>query len=188
MVVTKPNAGRPLGLLGVLGGSVLLAAFAMPIPLNFLRLLLFNIGAAAVAVGVYLQYSRVGLVGVVPVVLANTWYAAMVLVALGIAEPLDDGFGLVFFMAGTAMWLTDAWFGAALLANARDNWSTRLGGFALLVGSLLAFTGLDRLGLTADGYEVIFIPLALAGIFLNGCGWILLGGWLAYRRTSAPRS
>lgn len=169
---------RVMGLLGIVGGALLLAAFLIPIPLNSVRLVTFNAGVIAVAVGVYQRYPRVALVGTGPIVAANVWYAVMVLLSLGVEHPFAGDFGLFFFLAAVAMWLADAWFGAVVLAIGRSDRIARFAGFALLVGSLLAFTGVDRLGLTGQEYEMVFTPLSLAGIFLNGCGWILLGGRL----------
>jgi hypothetical protein len=41
---------------------------------------------------------------------------------------------------------------------------------------------MDRLELVAGPYREIVVPLALAGITLNGAGWILLGLDVATRR------
>jgi hypothetical protein len=61
-----------------------------------------------------------------------------------------------------------------------------LGALALAIGSLLAVTGMDRLEWTTRDNPTIFLPLSLAGIALNGLGWILLGIDVATRRRPAP--
>jgi hypothetical protein len=76
------------------------------------------------------------------------------------------------------MWLGDAWFGAMVVLLSRGKPTQRLGGLALFVGSLLAFTGMDRLGLTGQGKMTFFTTASLTGVFLNGCGWVLLGAIL----------
>ena len=178
-----PN--RVLGGLGVLGGAVLLAAFVVGVPgdINTIRLVLFNLGAIAVALA-SLRYrpttSRL-VRGVTSLtVIANAWYLVMVVLSLGRpAPPLPDPeFRLVVFYAGLAMWLSDAAFGFVTLRVAG---LTRWGAIALGVGSLLAILGMSHLQLTSPANPTIFGPLSLIGIALNGIGWILLGGDLALR-------
>jgi hypothetical protein len=167
-----------VGLAGILGGVVLLAAFVIEIApgLNNLRLVLFDVGAMAVVLGVYhLQApaaQTMSLLGAVPAFLANAWYLAMVVLAMGRLHPFAGDFGLVFFVAAVALWLTDAWFGFVTL---RLGSVTRWGALALAIGSILALTGVDRLELTSPANPTIFGPLSLVGIALNGIGWILLG-------------
>lgn len=171
-------SSRVVGLAGILGGVVLLAAFVIEIApgLNNLRLVLFNVGAMAVAIGVHRLQApaaqTMSLLGAVPAFLANAWYLAMVVLAMGRSHPFAGDFGLVFFGAAVALWLTDAWFGFVTL---RLGSVTRWGAFALAIGSILALTGVDRLELTSSANPTIFGPLSLAGIALNGIGWILLG-------------
>jgi hypothetical protein len=81
-------------------------------------------------------------------------------------------FGLVGFWVGLAVWIADAWFGlAALRLGALWRWDA----VALVVGSLLALTGIDRLGLTSQGSPTIFTQLSLTGIALNAVAWVILG-------------
>lgn len=173
---------RALGVAGVLGGAVLLAAF-LPLPawdgsVNTVRIVLFNLGAIAVAIAVHRRQapatSRTALVVASAVVLANAWYLAMVLIGVGrpqLPEP-DPGFRLVAFYAGLAMWLADSAFGWLTL---RLGVLTRWGGLALGVGSLLAILGMSHLELTSPANPTFFGPLSLIGVALNGVGWILLG-------------
>jgi hypothetical protein len=184
LATSSPStASRMLGLAGILGGSVLLAAFLFEISpeLNAVRIYLFLIGAMAIVVGVHRRQASVAptvaLLGVVPALLANAWYLAMMVLATGRPQPFAGDFGLVFFAAGVAMWLGDAWFGVVTF---RLGVVTRWGALALAIGSILAGTGIDRLGLTST----IFGPLSQVGIVLGGIGWILLGLDVATRRRS----
>jgi hypothetical protein len=80
------------------------------------------------------------------------------------------------------MWWADAALGVVVL---RSGGLARWGGLALAVGSVLAFLGMDRLELVSGPFQAVVVPLALAGITLNGIGWILLGLDLATRRQAA---
>lgn len=182
--MTPPTAAPPtgstrlLGLAGILGGAVLLAAFVVEIPpdLNGARLVIFNLGAIAVVValqGRQVAGSRtVFRVASIAAVVANAWHLSMVVISIGRANPFAGDFGLVFFYAAMAMWLADAAFGVAAL---RSGVASRWGPTALAIGSVLAIAGMDRLGLTSAADPTIFGVLALTGVALNGLGWILLG-------------
>jgi len=175
---TPPMATRALGVVGILGGLVLLAAFVVEIPsaLNTVRLVLFCAGAIAVAVAVHGRHAtvsrRLALAGAIPVIAANGWYIAWLLLAIGRERPFAGDFGLVGFWAGLAFWLADAWFGLVAL---RLGVVWRPAAFILVVGSLMATTGMDRLELTSQANPTIFAPIALAGVALNGFAWVLLG-------------
>lgn len=167
---------------------MLLAAFLVDISpdLNSLRLVLFNAGAMAIVIAVHRRQApaapALALLAAVPAFIANGWYLVMVVLAIGTLHPFAGDNGLVFFAAGAAMWLTDAAFG---LVTLRLNVVARWGALALAIGSVLAFTGMDRLELTSPDNPTIFGPLALTGIALNGIGWIVLGIDVATRsRTS----
>jgi hypothetical protein len=190
---TSPStSSRLLGVAGILGGVVLLAAFVIDIApgLNNLRLVLFNAGAIAVVIGVHRRQASaapgLALLGAVPAFLANAWYVAMVLLAIGRPNPFGGDFGVVFFAASLALWAADAWFG---LVTVRLGVVTQWGAVALAMGSILALTGIDRLELTSPANPTIFGPLSLVGIALNGIGWILLGLDVAThgRATTQPR-
>lgn len=169
---------RALGVVGILGGLVLLAAFVVDIPpaWNTGRLVLFPAGAIAVTTAAYGRHasaSRVlALAGTIPVVLASGALIAWELLALDRERPFAGDFGLVGFWVGIAFWLADAWFGIiALRLGVLWRWAA----VALVVGSLLAILGIDRLGLTSEANPTIFGPIALAGIALSGLAWFLLG-------------
>ena len=190
-LATSPSAStRILGMAGIVGGGVLLAAFVVEVApdLNNLRLVLFNLGVIAIVVAVHRRQVAAaptlarGVAGAT--VLANAWYLSMVVLSMDRPSSFAGEFGLVFFWAGVAMWLTDAAFGVVTL---RLGLVTRWGALALAVGSVLAFTGIDRLELTSVANPTIFGPIALIGIALNGLGWILLGVDVATRRVIAAR-
>jgi hypothetical protein len=167
-----------LGLLGMLGGVVLLAAYAVDIPggWNPLRIVLFNIGAIAVVIGVHRRQAhiapRLALVAAVSAILANATHAVMVVIAVDRPSPFSGDFGFAWFVVALVMWLSDGLFGVVTL---RLGAMWRWGALALAVGSPLAVLGMGRLGLTSPADPTIFGPLALTGVALNGLGWILLG-------------
>lgn len=169
---------RTLGVIGILGGLGLLAAFVIEIPslLNTVRLVLFCVGAIAIAVAAYGRHaavsSRLALAGTIPVVVANGCNIAWILLAIGQERPFAGNFGIVGFWAGLAFWIADAWFGLVAL---RIGALWRGAAIMLTLGSLLAITGMDRLELTSSANPTIFGPIALAGVALNGLAWVLLG-------------
>jgi hypothetical protein len=188
----RPNLStRALGVVGILGGLVLLAAFVVEIPpaWNTVRLFLFPAGAIAVALAVHGRHAavsrRLALAGTVPVLLANGALIAWELLALGRERPFAGDFGLIGFWVGLAFWLADGWFGVvALRLGVLWRWAA----VALVAGSLLAILGIDRLGLTSAANPTVFGPLALAGIGLNGIAWVLLGLELAVPRLRGSRA
>jgi hypothetical protein len=178
-------ATRALGAVGIVGGLSLLAAFVVEIPpaWNTVRLLLFPAAAIAVALAVHGRHAavsrRLALAGTVPVLLANGALIAWELLALGRERPFAGDLGLVGFWVGLALWLADAWFGViALRLGVLWRWAA----VALVVGSVLAILGIDRLGLTSAANPTVFGPVALTGIALNGTAWVLLGLELAVPR------
>jgi hypothetical protein len=183
------RSSRLLGLLGILGGVVLLAAFLVEISpgLNNFRLMLFNAGAIAIVVAIHRRQASVapGLLTLTALAaaLANSAHLVATFVVASRIEPIGAGdLGLVYFYVGLAMWLTDAAFGLVAL---RLGVVARWGALALAIGSLLAILGMDRLGLTSPANPSIFGPVALIGVALNGVGWVALGIDLATRRRSS---
>jgi hypothetical protein len=173
-----PLAARGLGVVGILGGLVLLAAFVVNVPpaLNSVRLVMFGAGSIAIAVTTYGRHAaasrRLALAATIPIILANGWSIVWVLLAAGRDRPFAGDFGLVGFWVGVAVWLADAWFGLVAL---RLGAVWRPAASILVVGSLMAITGMDRLELTSQANPTIFTPLSLTGIALNGLAWVLLG-------------
>jgi hypothetical protein len=172
------SSSRVLGITGILGGSVLLAAFLLEVPagLNDVRIVLYVLGAIAVVVAVHrLQVGTSPILArivAIAAVVANASVLLREVLPYGPWHPFAGDNGLVLFYAGIAMWLTDAAFG---LVTLRLGVVTRWGAVALAVGSALAILGIDRLGLTSEANPTIFGSLALAGIALNGIAWIILG-------------
>ena len=176
-------ATRALGLAGVLGGVVLVAAFIPNLPwgadLFNLRLALFNVGAIAIVLALYRRQAlvapRLALLVAVPVILANAWHLFWIVRI--VAQPGPPGVGdypPVYQAATQAMWLADAAFG---LVTLRLGVVSRWAALALTIGSLLAFEPL-RVG-----------DLGLVGLALNGLGWILRGIGVAGRgRATRPRA
>ena len=185
---------RALGLAGMLGGLAVLAAFVLSelifetLPwLITVRIELFLLGAIAIVVGIHRRpawasSSRFESVVVWATIVANAWYAGMVLLPVVGWAPFAGDNHLVGFLAGLAMWITDASFG---LVVARRGGFLRAAGLTLALGSVLTLLGIDRLGLTHGDFSAVFIPLTLAGQGLNGIGWVLLGWDLATRRQPA---
>jgi hypothetical protein len=194
--VRPPSFGdRALGGAGVLGGLLLLAAFVMDIrpDLNWLRLILFNVGAIAVGFAVAVRATAPGPAvasTAAAVIITNAAHLGMTVLSLRIERPFAGDFGLVFFLITVAMWLSDGAFGIALASrrNLTVGLGGRLGAIALAVGSLLAILGMDRIGLVSPERDSVFKTLALAGIFLNGLAWVVLGLDVALRGVAGPES
>jgi hypothetical protein len=186
---------RLLGLVGVIGGSLLLWAFISFEPFeertaNTVRLLLFVLGGAAVALAFYGRLApaapRLTLAITGAVVFAAAAYAAWLLLALGIERAFQGTFGALNFIANIALWLSAALYGAGLLWT-RAAWrgmtrwpalATKVGAI-LLLGSMFGWLGDDRLGLVdAEPFGAIWSAVALFGVALNGAGWIALGAVL----------
>ena len=169
---------RVLGLLGIVGGIAVLAAFVVTIPpaQNTVRIFLFLAGGVGVALAAHEPQARVlgrlALAGVIPLVLANGVVAIWEVLSLGRDRPFAGDFGLIGFYAGLAMWLAHAWYG---ITTVRIGVLSRWAAIALVVGSVLAITGMDRLELTSSVNPTLFGPLSLLGIALNGIAWALLG-------------
>ena len=172
------TSNRVLGLIGIAGGVVLLAAFIVEVPngFNIVRMSLALVGAMATIAAVYRIQApaapSLAAVAAIAAFVANAAYLALTLLTIGVRNPFAGDLGLAYLGAGIALWLSDGAFG---LVTLRLGVLTRAGAFALAVGSVLAVTGIDRIGLTSSSNPTIFGPLALAGVALNGFGWILLG-------------
>jgi hypothetical protein len=188
LATSSASTSRLLGLGGIAGGSVLLAAFVLEIPagLNVLRIVLYLLGAIAVVVAADRRQvdasPTLARAAALAAVIANAAVLLREVLPYGPWHPFAGDHGLVLFYAGLAMWLTDAAFGLVAL---RLGVVSRWGALALAVGSMLAILGMDRLGLTSEANPTIFGPLSLTGIALNGIGWILLG--LEIARRDDPR-
>ena len=87
-------ASRRPGVAGILGGAVLLAAYAFEISpgLNTLRLVVFHVGAIAIVVAVHRRHAasspRLARVVATAAVLANAWNLSWLVLATGRENPL----------------------------------------------------------------------------------------------------
>jgi hypothetical protein len=172
---------RALGVAGIIAGTVLLLGFLglvvePPPGTHDVKLVIYCLGAAAVAIGVHRRQASIApavvIAVTVAVVLANLWYVVRVLLPYGPWHPFVNDGGAAWLVTAVALWTADAAFGLACawLANI-----TRFGAMALAIGSVLAMTGMNQLGLTSAADPTIFTPLSLIGIGLNGVGLILIG-------------
>ena len=171
---------RVAGILGVVGGGVLLAAFlpslVIPADVNNGRLLLYFLGAGAVSWATL----RAGMLGpgtraavaAGAIIVLSAVSALIVVIASTRQPPFAGEFGLVAFWIGLATWIASSVFGLLLVRRPAP---VGLGGIALAVGSALAILGMDRLGLTSSTNPTVLGPVALVGVALDGLGWVLLG-------------
>lgn len=178
---------RILAVAGIIGGVVLVAVFVVDIPpeLNVARIVLFNVGAIGIALGLYRRIAavtpRLALAVTAAALVANGWYIAMELLSIGrpVFPEADPEFRLVAFYAAVAMWLADAAVGVAIW---RTGAAARWMGAVLAIASVIALTGIDRFELVRGGWAWLFLPAALAAIGVSGLAWIALGIDLATRR------
>lgn len=196
--IGEPPSGltRLLGVVGVAGGLGILAAFVASdlifetLPwLITVRILLFNIGAIAIIAGLEASAGATGSrsrsVIAWAAALSNAWYAGMTMLPVIGWAPFAGDHHIVGFLAGLAMWVTDAAFG---LAVARRGGFLRVAGLTLALGSVMTLLGIDRLGLTNGEFSAVFVPVALAGQGIGGIAWVLLGYDVATRRRTRSMS
>jgi hypothetical protein len=182
---------RLLGLFGILGGVLLLWAFISFNPfedpaVNRLRLVAFGLGGAAIALAFYrrqaLMAPTLALLTTAGVVIAGIWYVATVVASPGVDHPFIGQFGLVSLFANIALWVTPAiWAlgllhtGAAWQGMSRNRaLATKLGA-TILIGSIVGWFGDDRLGMVDSLWGEMWQAIALAGVAMNGIGWLILG-------------
>ena len=188
-----PPVVRTLGLIGIAGGAVLVVVFVVDLAESLYpaRIALFNLGAIAVVLGLRAtadgRDSRAFNAATMAAGLANAAYLALMVIGIGRPQPpeADVDFRLIGFFAGVALWLTDAALGLVLL---RLRGIARVGALALALGSPFALLGIDRFELVRNpAFGELVQTISLAGVALNGLGWILLGLTLALaRRDESP--
>lgn len=192
---------RLLGLFGILGAALLLWAFVSFNPfadpaINAVRLITFGLTGAAIAVAFYPRQAIVAptlaLLTTGAVVISGIWYAATVLLSPGVDRPFVGTFGLVTLFAGIALWVTPTiWAigllhtGAAWQGMARNRALATKVGLVCLLGSVVGWFGDDRLGLVDSLWGEMWQAVALAGVSLNGLGWLTLGAVLVSARRSS---
>lgn len=175
LAVAPTPVSRLLGLVGVAGGAILLAAFVMDFTpdINKLRIVLFSLGAIAVVLGVHMRQSaanpRLALLGAVPAIVTNVAYLILVV------GPVAQSGALEAYLAG-AMWISDLWFAVVTFRLGVMN---RFSSVALIVGSIGVFLGMGVLGLAQPGS--LMETVVLTGLALHGAAWILLGVEVALR-------
>ena len=130
---------------------------------NMIRLITFALGGAAVAIAFHGRQARVArslaLVTTGAVVFSAVAYVTCLVLALWVESPFSGTFGAINFWSNGALWLSAAVYGAAMLRigaawQGMPRWrgvATRLGAIALL-GSSVAWTGDDRLGLVTPSH------------------------------------
>jgi hypothetical protein len=172
-----PVEARVLGIAGVVAGVVILLAYVVELsqPLFLLRLVVISISIVGIGLGVHRRQAHAApaasLVAMAALVLANVFFLATVF--------LTPPGSIVPFWSGVLLWLAIALFGAV---SAWIGAVSRWGAVAVAIGSLLAVTGIDRLGLVSGASPTIFNTLSQVGIVTMAIGWILLGVDLAVTR------
>lgn len=177
---TPTISSRGLGIAGILAGIVLLAPFLVTFEDGWFapHIILFNAFVIALAVGLHrrqaMQKPGLALAATTAVVIANAWYLVMTALSMADVNPFGTQFGYIYFLASIVLWVSATAYGAASLAiGAFWRWGPAL----LVMGSLLAGLGIDRLGLVTG--DSILVPLSQVGIVMLGLGWIFLGTELA---------
>jgi hypothetical protein len=186
---------RVLGVIGIFGGLVLVAALIPNLPWSWavfnLRLVLFEGGAIAIILAIHtlqpLRWRRPSLLVSVPAILANAWHLVMSIIFVTRPQPpeADPEFRPLYALAATTMWLMDGAFGLVAL---RLGFVSRWGALALTVGSALAVTGVGGLGFTGGEDAELIANLTVAGVVLVGLAWIILGIDVATRRRARPQT
>ena len=182
---------RLLGLFGAIGAALLLGAFVSFLPfedpaINRIRLVAFALAGAAISLAFYRRQALVAptlaLLTTSAVVIAGIWYAAWVILADRVESPFIGAFGLVNMFANIALWVTPVVWAVGLLHTgaAWQGMSPNLRlvtkvALWILIGSIVAWLGDDRLGLVDSLWGELWQMIALAGVAMNGIGWLLLG-------------
>ena len=185
---------RLLGLLGVIGATLLLWAFISFNPfaapgMNNIRLVLFAFAGAAISLAFYRRQASaaptLALLTTAAVVIAGLWSAAVVILSDRVESPFIGTFGLIGLFAGIGLWVSPAPWAIGMLHTGAA-WrgmspirrrATKLA-FALLTCSVVGWFGDDRLGMVDSLWGEMWQAVALAGVAMNGIGWLILGAVL----------
>lgn len=185
---------RLLGMFGIVGAGLLLFAFVSFDPfavlwVNNIRLVLFALAGAAIALAFYRRQALVAptlaLLTTGVVVFAGVWYATWVILANGVQSAFMGTFGLAYLFANIALWVTPAIWSIGMLHTGAV-WQgmsrgrrvmTKLG-LAILIGSIVAWLGDDRLGMVDSLWGEMWQLIAITGVVMNGVGWLILGAVL----------
>ncbi|MEO7664651.1 MAG: hypothetical protein ABIV26_05940 [Candidatus Limnocylindrales bacterium] len=177
-----PGWSRTFGIIGILGGSLLVAALVPNLPWTSqvfnLRLVVFGLGAIAVIVAIEARQWATGrarwwsLAVSAAAIIATAAHLALSIAFTTRPQPPapDPEFRPLYALAANLMWASTALFGLVAL---RIGVASRLGSSMLLVGSVLAAIGVSgnlsrELALSLQG-------LTVAGVVMVGLAWIVLG-------------
>lgn len=182
---------RLLGLFGVIGALLLLWAFISFNPfvdqrVNNIRVLVFSLAGAAISLAFYRRQALVAptlaLLTTGVVVIAGLWSATVLLLSSGVESPLMGTFGLIGLFSGIALWVTPAIWAVGLLHTgavwqgmSRSRARLAKLGAVILIGSVVAWFGDDRLGMVDSLWGEMWRAIALVGVAMNGIGWLILG-------------
>ena len=171
---------RILGFAGIAAGLAILVAFVIDLPSGVFRdrLVVFSVGVMAIGIGVHRrQAMRAPMLSLAAVgaLLAATAFFLVTVIFFAPPNP-------AVFWSGVALWLASAAFGAVAGSIGAVS---RIGAWAVAAGSLLALTGIDRLGLVSESAPTIFNTLSQVGLVAMAAGWIVLGLDVALRRVTA---
>jgi hypothetical protein len=193
---------RLLGLFGVVGAVLLLWAFTSFNPfqdpdVNRIRLLVFALAGAAISLAFYRRQALVAptlaLLTTAGVVIAGAWYVTWLMLSSSVESPHIGTFGLVNLFANIALWVSPAiWaigalhIGAVWQGMSRTPALATKAGLWILIGSIVAWMGDDRLGLIDSLWGEMWRAIAVTGVALNGIGWLILGAVLLVGGTRNP--
>jgi len=185
---------RLLGLFGVIGAVLLLWAFISFNPfvdprVNSIRLLAFSLAGAAISLAFYRRQALVAptlaLLTTGAVVIAGLWSSTVLILSSGVERPFIGTFGLIGLFANIALFVTPAiWAlgllhtGAAWQGMSRNRGLATKLGATILIGSIVGWFGDDRLGMVDSLWGPMWQTIALAGVAMNGIGWLTLGAVL----------
>jgi hypothetical protein len=179
-LTTAPSmTSRILGLAGIAAGLAILIGYVVDLPSGVFRdrLIVFAVGVMAVGIGVHRRQS---LPAPMPSLVATGVLlgasAFFVLTVIYFSPPIPAA-----LWSTVGLWLASAAFGGAAAVIGAVS---RIGALAVAVGSLLALTGIDRLGLVSESAPTIFNTLSQVGIVAMAAGWIVLGLDVALRRVT----
>jgi hypothetical protein len=193
---------RGLGLFGMLGAGLLLWAFISLNPfadpvMNHIRLILFAVAGGAISLAFYRRQAMVApalaILTTGAVVIAGVWYVMWLTLASGVPSPHLGTFGLISMFASIALWVSPAaWAigmlhtGAAWQGMSRNRALVTKLGLTILIGSVVAWFGDDRLGMIDSLWGEMWQAIAISGVAMNGVGWLTLGAVLFLGARSDP--
>jgi hypothetical protein len=186
---------RLLGLFGVAGAVLLLGVFVSFNPfadsLNGIRLVIFALAGAAISLAFYPRQAAaaptLAILSTAGVVIAGVWFSAVVILSDRVLSPFMGTFGLINLFSNIAIWVTPSIWAIGLLHTGAvwQGMPSRLAlatkvGVVLLIGSMVAWLGDDRLGMIDSLWGDMWQAVAVFGLVANGLGWMILGAVLVF--------